>query len=124
MNKICKTYIRNVKILFPIMGKSERNYINNLQNNLEEYCNEVSISSIDELYSNFGTPKDVLNSYLNCADNDYLINNLHKTRIIKRFLLIGFTIVLSVSIIYSIFLYNEYRTFKEEQAIFIEDEIH
>lgn len=27
MNKLCKIYIRKIKALFPIMGKSERNFI-------------------------------------------------------------------------------------------------
>lgn len=27
MNKLCRTYIRKVKLLFPVMGKYERKYI-------------------------------------------------------------------------------------------------
>ena len=26
MNKLCRTYIRKVKLLFPVMGKYERKY--------------------------------------------------------------------------------------------------
>ena len=54
MNRVCKIYVKNVKSAFPIIGKSERLYIKKLQNYLEEYCNEYNISSLEELYKNFG----------------------------------------------------------------------
>ena len=83
MNRVCKIYVKNVKSAFPIIGKSERLYIKKLQNYLEEYCNEYNISSLEELYKNFGTPDDVINSYFvwNANNNSYY--NIHKLNIVS-----------------------------------------
>lgn len=63
MNKLCKTYIRRVKTLFPLMGKSERKYIKILKTNINDYLVDTPNSNINDLYKEFGSPKDIMNSY-------------------------------------------------------------
>ena len=63
MNKLCRTYIRKVKLLFPVMGKYERKYIKAITINVNDYLADVPESTIDDLYKEFGTPKDIIDSY-------------------------------------------------------------
>lgn len=99
MNRVCKIYVKNVKSAFPIIGKSERLYIKKLQNYLEEYCNEYNISSLEELYKNFGTPADVINSYFvwNANNNSYY--NIHKLNIVSCVFLAIIAVLLLFSIV-------------------------
>ena len=55
MNKLCRTYIRKVKLLFPVMGKYERKYIKAITINVNDYLADVPESTIDDLYKEFGT---------------------------------------------------------------------
>ena len=50
VNKICKTYISEVKAFFPILGKDERSYISKLRTNVDDFCDEANISTKEELY--------------------------------------------------------------------------
>lgn len=50
MNKLCRTYIRKVKLLFPVMGKYERKYIKAITINVNDYLADVPESTIDDLY--------------------------------------------------------------------------
>ena len=99
MNRVCKIYVKNVKSAFPIIGKSERLYIKKLQNYLEEYCNEYNISSLEELYKNFGAPDDVINSYFvwNANNNSYY--NIHKLNIVSCVFLAIIAVLLLFSIV-------------------------
>ena len=76
MNNICKQYMKQVRILFPIMGKSEKAYIRNLTSSLEDFCEEESIRSLDELYTQFGDPKDTLNNYFSSLDTTDIIKRI------------------------------------------------
>lgn len=110
MNKICKQYISEVKALFPIMGKNEKNYIEKLKNNLEDYCEEFSVASKDELYKNYSTPTQVVNDYFATADTDYLVKKIKFSRFIKLTFVILLAVALISISIYSIVLYNDYQT--------------
>ena len=76
MNNLCKQYIKNAKTLFPIIGKTEKEYLKKLELNVQDYCEESSVSSIEELYRDFGSPSEVVNSYFSSVDLDYLLKRI------------------------------------------------
>ena len=49
MNRLCKQYISQVKLLLPTIGKSERNYLATLTSNLEDFCEDTSPQTMDDL---------------------------------------------------------------------------
>ena len=67
MNKICKTYISEVKAFFPILGKDERSYISKLRTNVDDFCDEANISTKEELYEQYGMPRSCLKNRINCS---------------------------------------------------------
>ena len=44
MNRLCKQYISQVKLLLPTIGKSEKNYLTTLTSNLEDFCEDTGVS--------------------------------------------------------------------------------
>ena len=120
MNNLCKQYIKNVRALFPIIGKTEKQYLRKLELNLQEYCEETSASCIEELYRDLGSPSEVVNSYYSNVDMDYLLRQIKRTKIIKTtFVALILATLVSVSE-YCILLYAEHKVFKAEQ-IFSEE---
>ena len=76
MDNLGKQYIKNAKALFPLMNKDEKKYFEKLSKNVEDYCETKSVSSIEELYRDFGTPSDIANSYFSNADLDYILKQM------------------------------------------------
>ena len=94
MNKICKTYISEVKAFFPILGKDEKAYISKLKTNVDNFCDEANISTKEELYKQYGMPIDVVHEYYSSSDTESIIKRIQLTKYIKRFCLI--VLVLSI----------------------------
>ena len=70
-NKVCKEYIREIKTVFPVKNKQEREYIKNLSNDIADFCEQEGITSKEELYNNYGSPIDVFSNgdSLCCQEN-------------------------------------------------------
>lgn len=120
MDKLCKQYIKDAKALFPVMGKSEKIFIRKLEYNLRDYCEELTVSSMDGIYKNFGTPAEVVNAYFSSANIDYILKQIKRTRAIKAVLVALVVVALIAVTTYCSILYSTFEVFKAEQ-IFSED---
>lgn len=92
----------------------------NFQNLVVDYCEDHSISSLQELYKEFGTPNEVLHSYYLNADIRYILQRIRITKLLKRFLIFITILALIVSASYCLYLYSEYQTIKKQQIFFEE----
>lgn len=77
-----RKYIRNCKRLFPVYGKYERQFLNKIKRQMNEYIQEFPDATYDDLCSQFGSPKDIVVSYYESVSDDYL---LKKTNLVKTF---------------------------------------
>lgn len=77
-------YIRNIRDIFSIKGKKEKEYLKRLINNINEFDEDYPNSSYDELEDKFGTPKEIYLDYLENQDSSYLINRLKMKMLIKK----------------------------------------
>ena len=123
MNNICKQYIKQVQTLFPIMGKKERAYIKNLSSDLEDFCEEESIQSLDELYSQFGDPVDTLNNYFSSMDISDTIKRISITKWIKRIILYLLILITCAGIAFGIYQYRVLKVIEHNQLMLIETTI-
>ena len=71
-NKVCKEYIREIKTVFPVKSKQEREYIKNLSNDIADFCEQEGITSKEELYNNYGSPIDVVSQYFSATGIPYV----------------------------------------------------
>lgn len=115
MNKLCRNYIRKIKTLFPIMGKSERHYIKTIQFNVDDFLADKADSNLDDLYKEFGTPEDVINNYYLSVDTDNIIKRIRISKYFKIFLIVLILCLLSLTTYRLVILYEGHQVFMEEQ---------
>lgn len=121
MNNV-KTYISQVKSFFPVIGKSERKYINTLEQHiLDETAGERP--TLDYLYEYYGYPSSVVYTYFSTMNTSEIIRKLNVSRLIKRAILIIISIIIFVSAIWSARLYYTYKVFSREEAVLVKDVI-
>ena len=92
MNRLCKQYISQVKLLLPTIGKSEKNCLTTLTSNLEDFCEDTSPQTMDDLYKEFGSPVDTVNSYISTLPTETLIKRIRTSKYI-RCLIVAHTFV-------------------------------
>ena len=83
MNSICKQYIDQIKALFPVMGKLEREYIQGLAVQAEEVCEEQNITSLQDLYGEFDRPEEVVREYISRMDTEEVVQRIRRTRLLR-----------------------------------------
>lgn len=121
MNKIGKQYIKEVKSLFPIMGKKEKDYIKKLINNVEEYCEEEVVVSKQDLYDNYGTPNSVVIDYYSSVDTDYIVKKMKFSKYIKVAIVSVLALLTISSATFCVALLKENARLEEKQQMLIED---
>lgn len=123
MNNLCKQYIKNAKTLFPIIGKTEKEYLKKLELNVQDYCEESSVSSIEELYRDFGSPSEVVNSYFSSVKLDYMLKRINISKKIKVFLVVIVTLAFIGVSSFGLYLYQAYNLMQDQMVFFEETSI-
>lgn len=98
MDRICKTYTSKIKSFFPVFSKNEKAYYNKLKTNVENYCYEADVSTIEELYKQYGSPMDVVSNYYSFVGMDSMIKQIRLNRIINRAVIILLLLFLGAAI--------------------------
>lgn len=120
MKQISKEYCKNAKDFFPIYTSREKKYLQDLRVNIDDFCEDNHITTLNDLYMAYGNPADVAHAYFSSCDSIYIIKKMKFNKIIKRFLA---SIVIAIFILISslcLRFYFEYKVF-ESQRIFFED---
>ncbi len=117
MNKLCKEYVSEIKALFPIRRKPERDYIKKIMADVDNYCEEAEVTTKEELYENYGKPNDVVNSYLDSVDTEYIAKQITITRFIKTAVAVLLVLATVTTSIFCIAVYSEYQHFKRQEVV-------
>ena len=123
MNKICKEYISEIKSLFPINRKMEKTYLNKMATDVDDFCEENNITTIDELYQNYGTPEDVVHNYISLLDRKTLVKHINTAKLVK---IIAVSILVAVTIattIWGVYKYNMFQIEKRQEVVISEETI-
>lgn len=123
MTKLCRQYLSDVKTLFPIMGKPEKQYLAKLAISVDDYCLEEQATTVEELYKGFGKPTEVVNNYFMTIEPPQIIGRIRLSQWIKRAIATFLLVALIGVSIYAISTYKAYKIFVEEQAFGEETEI-
>lgn len=119
-NNFSQKYINNIKTLFPVIRKKEKIYLRQMKQNIDDYCTGTIVSSLEELYQEFGEPQDVVHSYYSMTNMLPLFTYIRLRRIIKYLLTFICVIIFAVTIYICTILYKEHLVFMRQEAIFIE----
>lgn len=116
---LSQKYTNNVKALFPLKRKQERIYLRQMKQNIDDYCENTAVSSLEELYEEFGSPQDVVYNYYSIMDASQLFFMIRFHQIIKY---ISITIILIIIFICAM-LFQEHYIMIQQEAIFTETAI-
>ena len=105
MDTICREYIKQTQMLFPIIRKKERIIIKSLYNNLIEYCDINKISNLQELFHEYGSPTQIVQEYLSSLNESDLKNCLKRKHIKKILFICCITVPVILIITFSVRLY-------------------
>ena len=123
MNRLCKHYISQVKLLLPTIGKSEKNYLTTLTSNLEDFCEDTSPQTMDDLYKEFGSPVDTVNSYISTLPTETLIKRIRTSKYIRCLIVALIIMFACITSIFAITYYQSFQVFKQEAVYFTDTDI-
>ena len=123
MNRLCKQYISQVKLLLPTIGKSEKNYLTTLTSNLEDFCEDTSPQTMDDLYKEFGSPVDTVNSYISTLPTETLIKRIRTSKYIRCLIVALIIMFACITFVFAITNYRSFQVFKQETVYFTNTDI-
>ena len=123
MNRLCKQYISQVKLLLPTIGKSEKNYLTTLTSNLEDFCEDTSPQTMDDLYKEFGSPVDTVNSYISTLPTETLIKRIRTSKYIRCLIVALIIMFACITSIFAITYNQSFQVFKQEAVYFTDTDI-
>lgn len=110
MNKEIKKYIRCVKALIPTNSKESKDFILSLNKKITRSFDNGEIHNHNELLSIFGSPNEIVVSYLNELEPTQIIKQLRKKRTLSNIMFTGILIVILSGIIG---IYNIHKKYEE-----------
>lgn len=116
-----QAYIKNVKILFPIVRRQERTYLRQMKQNIEDYCADNHVSSPEELYQEFGSPQETVCNYYSMIDIVPLMKQILLRRIAKYFLIFISVLLFSFTVFFCTLCYQENLALQRMNILFEDD---
>lgn len=120
---LSQKYINDIKLLFPVIRKTEKTYLQQMKQNIDDYCEQSTVSSMEELYEEFGKPQEVVYNYYSMMDMMPLFSYIRLRRILKLFLIFVCAIIFAITLFSSVILYQEHLSTLRQEAIFIETNV-
>lgn len=96
--KDSQKYYKNVKRLFPVHGKREKDFLNNFHEQVQEFEDDRKFCTYEQLEERFGTPLDIIKSYYDSIDSTYLLKRLNIRRIVTAVCVFICALALSLSL--------------------------
>lgn len=108
--KNSKKYYNDVKKMFYLHGKKEKQFLLDFKEQLTEYENDHPHVDYQTLEEVFGTPIDVFISYCDSVDSQYMLKRMN----MKKLATITCGIILSLALVVSLyFTYKINKSFEE-----------
>lgn len=124
MNKDCKKYLTELKMLIPSTGKYEKKFIRNMKENLVELSSANTDISYTSICNYFGTPQDIIIDYFENVDTAYLIKRLKFSSIIRKCIICTVLILAITCAIEAGLYYKAYRDVREQAIGYWVETIH
>ncbi len=112
-------YFKEVKKIFPISGKREKNFLKGIQSQI----NELGDCTYEEIIEEMGEPKDVVASYYEEIDGQYLIKKMNTRRLVKWLGIVVTIIVLITCLVFAYEVHKERKAFEEQLPLQFEEVI-
>ena len=115
--KSIKKYLRTINKTLPLTRKKRKDVMTHFSKGVWEYYAEQPDMTMENIYQEFGTVEEVVDSLIAEIPSEYIIKNIHTKRIAIT-ILIGIIIALVIySIVYRIQVYYSVPTEVEIETI-------
>lgn len=116
INMLAEEYISTIRTLFPLIGKEEDAYLTWLHSSVVEYIECSSLSTLDDLYTRFGTPQEAVDYYYSSMRTEDFRKFGLKKRLI-RFLFVLAAVVVVIAVISIIVRYYQQNLIHAQEAL-------
>lgn len=117
MRNCIDTYVSQVKLLFPVMGKTERAYLKKLRWNLEDCFEDRPPASMEEVIEKVGRPEDAVSEYYATMEPEEVLKHIRQSRLWHIVRICAIVILLVVAVLCVVQVWRYYQNYLE----FIED---
>ena len=124
--KLEKKYINEISALFPLVSKQEKTYLKKMKEIIDDTLSDEAVpppEKIEDFYSLFGEPYEIVHQYLSEMDKDTFQNILKLKKIKKTMLFSLFGIMCSLAILFSILLIRVHLNVMETLPAYTTTEI-
>lgn len=122
MNKSVKQYYKKIKRTFPILGKEEKRYLSHIKKHLEEDEKKYPDYLYEDYINYYGYPEDVVSSYYEHVESEYIVKHMKARKIIKYTSLVCVIIIIFIAVYTSFFVYQAYLE-SRDSIIYYEETI-
>ncbi len=108
MTRFSRKYYKMIRHTIPLRHKQDQELLLSYKRQLSEIATELPDITYEELSQELGTPREITDSYLSDQSTDRIMDNLKKTRRIRRWLWFAalvLTIVFAVIATYGVHYY-------------------
>lgn len=97
MKPVYQQYTEQIKMLFPLMDKPEKDYLNKMAVQVKDYCEDNQVESLENLYENFDRPEDVVREYYSIMDTEDIITRIKRTKLLRTLVICIVIIAMAIS---------------------------
>ena len=98
MNRALNSYYRDIDNALVCGGREKREIVANIRNSVACYLSEHHEASIDDIYENFGSAKDVADEYYNNEEAAVIRVKIKRSRVIVLSVVIALILALLIYI--------------------------
>ena len=118
VNRNVNKYIKDCKHFFPFLSKNEKTFLKRLKTNIIENIDLDNVT-YDDLCNEFGYPSDIIVSYFEEQDANYLIKQSRIRNILKKAIIICTVAILVCCLWRGILIYKSYRDSENSKVKYI-----
>lgn len=86
-------YSGEIKVLFPVYGKAEKDFLKQLVVRINEFSNDNEEAEYEDYLEEFGMPKEIVSAYYESIEFEYLLHKMKVRNMIKKAVFIIMTIL-------------------------------
>ena len=116
VNRNVNKYIKDCKHFFPFLSKNEKIFLKRLKTNIIENIDSDNIT-YDDLCNEFGYPSDIIISYFEDQDANYLIKQSRIRNMLKKAVILC---TVAILVWRGILIYKSYRDSENSKVKYIE----
>lgn len=124
MNRACRKYYHDLKLLLPQRGKYSKKFLKTIRNDLAVFSVEANNTDYSSVCGRFGSPQEMAENYYEQTDIGLVIHQIRTFSIIKTVIICALAAVLATSVFRTGIFYKTYWSVKSSHAGYFIESIH